>query len=511
MNAARDRRSALFPSANTSTIDASLLRNSCMEDPMTSCCSRPATASTDASRDPAVETRLPVAIVGAGPVGLAAAAQLLARGIEPLVLEGGAEVGHAVRAWRHVRMFSPWAFNTDAAARRLLAAEGWVEPDPDAFPTGGEVVDRYLVPLAATANLRGRIRTGARVIGVARRDVGRLHNGEGRDAAPFVLHIETCCGVEAIEARAVIDCSGTWSAPNPAGSHGMPAPGEQRYAERIAYGIPDVLGTERATYADRTTLVVGAGHSAMNAVLDLVDLAKAAPATRILWVFRRPLGAVNFGGGARDGLAQRGELGARAQALIESGAVTALAPFLIDRIAEEDGALSVSGRQESRTRTVQADRMIVATGFRPDLSFLREVRLGLDPAVEATPALAPLIDPNLHSCGTVRPHGEAELRHPEAGFYIAGIKSYGRAPTFLLATGHEQVRSIAASLAGDAAGARRVELVLPETGVCTTDRAPAAAAGCCTPETPQGVCCVPEPDLAADASCCAATAAESAR
>ena len=186
---------------------------------MTLCCSRPTAASTDATHDPVTETRLPVAIIGAGPIGLAAAAQLLARGIEPLVLEAGSEVGHAVRAWRHVRMFSPWAFNTDAAARALLTAEGWAEPDPESYPTGGELVDRYLAPLAASAALRGRIRSGVRVVGVARRDYGRLHNGEGRDAAPFVLHVETCCGTEAIEARAVIDCSGTWNAPNPAGSH----------------------------------------------------------------------------------------------------------------------------------------------------------------------------------------------------------------------------------------------------------------------------------------------------
>jgi N-acetylglutamate synthase-like GNAT family acetyltransferase len=445
---------------------------------------------------------LPVAVIGAGPVGLAAAAQLLARGLEPLVLEAGAEVGAAMRAWGHVRMFSPWGFNTDAAARTLLAAEGWTAPDPDAFPTGADLVERYLAPLAATAALRGRIRTGARVIGVARQDFGRLRDGEGRNAAPFLLHVETEGGVEAIAARAVIDCSGTWHAPNPAGSHGLPAPGEAAAADRIAYAIPDVLGADRAAHAGRTTLVVGAGHSAMNAVLELVELSRTEPGTRILWAFRRPLDAVNFGGGARDALAQRGVLGARAQALVESGAVTALAPFLIDRIAEADGALAISGRQDGRATTVRADRMIVATGFRPDLSFLREIRVELDPAVEATPALAPLIDPNLHSCGTVRPHGEAELRHPEHGFWIAGMKSYGRAPTFLLATGHEQVRSIAAFLAGDVEAARRVELVLPETGVCSTDRTPNAASSCGTPTTPQGVRCDAKPELTDETPCC---------
>jgi hypothetical protein len=449
---------------------------------------------------------LPIAVIGAGPVGLAAAAQLVARGLDALVLEAGPMVASAVRAWGHVRMFSPWEFNADAAARRLLAAEGWSAPDPAAHPTGAELVDRYLAPLAATAALRGRIRTGARVVGLARRDLGRLHDGADRAAAPFMLHVETSGGIEALAASAVIDCTGTWHAPNPAGSHGLPAPGEAAASGRIAYGIPDALGAERASYAGRTTLVVGAGHSAMNAILDLVALAREIPGTRILWAFRRPLGAVNFGGGARDGLAARGALGGRARALVEAGAVTALAPFLIDRIATADSLLAVTGRLDQRATTLRADRLIVATGFRPDLSFLREIRLSLDPAVEATPALAPLIDPNRHSCGTVRPHGEAELRHPETGFYIAGMKSYGRAPTFLLATGHEQVRSIAAFLAGDLLAARRVELVLPETGVCSTDRAPAAGSGCCTPATPQGVCCPPKPALPADAACCGAAA-----
>ncbi len=443
---------------------------------------------------------LPTVVIGAGPVGLAAAAHLLARGLVPLVLEAGSEIGASVRAWSHVRMFSPWRYNIDAAARALLEPTGWIAPDLEAYPTGAELLRDYLAPLGATPALRGHIRTGARVIGIARRDHGRLHDGTSRAGAPFMLHVQTRAGIEAIEATSVIDASGTWSAPNPAGAHGMPAPGETANATRVTYGIPDVLGDARETYAARTTLVVGAGHSAMNAVLDLVELARQAPGTRILWAFRRPLGAVNFGGGARDGLAERGALGSRAQALVESGAVTALAPFLIDRITAEGDALAITGRQEDRQATVHADRIIVAAGFRPDLSFLREIRLELDPAVEATPALAPLIDPNLHSCGTVRPHGEAELRHPESGFYIAGMKSYGRAPTFLMATGYEQVRSITAALAGDWAAAREVRLDLPETGVCATEPAPAGqSSACCAPAVVASGCCAP---VAATADCC---------
>jgi thioredoxin reductase len=418
---------------------------------------------------------LPVVIIGGGPVGLAAAAHLIERGLRPCVFEAGSEAGTAVREWRHVRMFTPWRFNLDAAARRLLEAEGWKAPDADAFPPGADLFAVYLAPLAtALANAGADIRYNAKVVGVSRRHHDRLREGQraagrGRDAAPFVLHLAAPDGtIQVVEASAVVDCSGTWASPNPAGAHGLPAPGEAANADRIVYGVPDVLGISRSTYAGAKTLVLGGGHSAMNAVLDLVALARQAPGTRIMWAFRHPLAEVNFGGGDADGLAARGTLGAQANALAKSGQIETLAPFLVHRIEREGDQLRVHGDRAGTTDAVLTDRIIVATGFRPDLSWLGEMRLTLDPAVQATPSLAPLIDPNLHSCGTVRPHGEAELRHPdEPGFYVAGMKAYGRAPTFLLATGYEQVRSIAAHLAGDIAAARRVELVLPETGVCS--------------------------------------------
>lgn len=478
----------------------------------------------------------PVAVIGAGPTGLAATAHLLARGLEPLILEAGDAPAAAVRAWGHVRMFSPWRFNTDAAAVALLRATGWEMPDPEEYPTGTELLARYLAPLAAHPAIAPRLRTGARVVGVSRRHHDLQRNGMRADA-PFVLQVASPTGeVVEVEAAAVLDCSGTWGSPNPVGAHGLPAPGEPG---RVTTGIPDVLGADRAAYAGRRTLVVGAGHSAMNLVEGLAALASEAPGTEVLWAFRRPLGAVNFGGGANDGLAARGALGWRARALVEEGRVRALAPFLVTRLSDvADGAIRVEGLLDGRPHLVEVDRVVGATGFRPDLGILTELRVTLDPAVQATPALAPLIDPNLHSCGTVRPHGEAELRHAaEPGFWIAGMKAYGRAPTFLMATGHEQVRSIAAHLAGDEAAARRVELVLPETGVCSGPAKPrvtvkaatgggccgpatapipvpavAAASSCCTPAsaataavpaTAQGECCPPKADLPADAPCCA--------
>ncbi|GAA0592809.1 NAD(P)-binding domain-containing protein [Craurococcus roseus] len=483
-------------------------------------------------------TSLPVAVIGGGPVGLAAAAHLLERGLEPVVLEAGDAPAAAVRAWGHVRMFSPWRFNTDAAAVRLLHSAGWSAPDPGHHPTGDELVRDYLAPLAAHPTVAPRLRLGARVVGVSRRHHDLQRDGT-REDAPFVLQVAASAGgVEEVEARAVLDCSGTWGTPNPVGAHGLPAPGER--GGRVAYRIPDPLGRDRADYAGRRVLVIGAGHSAMNVVEALAALAEEAPGTAVAWAFRRPLAAANFGGGRDDGLAARGALGARARALVEEGRVRAFAPFLVRRLSDApDGAVRVEGLLDGRPHAAEVDRVVGATGFRPDLAPLAELRLSLDPAVQATPALAPLIDPNLHSCGTVRPHGEAELRHPaEPGFYIAGMKAYGRAPTFLMATGHEQVRSIAAHLAGDADAARRVELVLPETGVCSGSKPKAAveaAAGgacrgpavepaavaavvagssCCTPAsaataavpaTPQGTCCAPKVELPADADapCCA--------
>jgi thioredoxin reductase len=405
---------------------------------------------------------LPVAIVGGGPVWLAAAANLALRREPFVVFEAGPSAGHSISQWRHVQLFSPWRYCIDAAARRLLDETGWAAPDADALPTGGELIDGYLSPLAAHPAIAPHVRYGARVSGISRQGFDKMRSA-GREAAPFEVRLS---GGTSVKARAVIDASGTWTSPNPLGANGLAVAGEEESAPHISYGIPDVRGDERARFAGKRVLVVGSGHSAINSVLDLIRLRESEPATSVLWAMRRPAGERLYGGETNDALPARGALGSRARAAIETGNVALLAPFRIVRLDSVDGSVRVAGELEGAEQTVLVDEIIVATGFRPDLDMLRELRLSLDPGLEATAALAPLIDPNVHSCGTVPPHGYRELAHAEAGFFVVGMKSYGRAPTFLMATGYEQVRSVVAHLAGDEAAATRVELVLPETGVC---------------------------------------------
>ncbi|UOM34229.1 FAD-dependent oxidoreductase [Acuticoccus sp. I52.16.1] len=432
-----------------------------------------------------IPSSLPVVVIGAGPVGLAAAARLVERGLPFLVLERSAAVAAAPRAWGHVRLFSPWRYNVDAAAGALLEAAGWAGPEPEDLPTGAELTARYLEPLAAHPAIAPHLRLGADVDAVTRRGRDKMASSD-REAAPLVVRWTDASGApHRTAARAVIDASGTTDQPNPMGVDGLPVAGEAQAAAagRIAYGLPDVCGAARGDYAGRRTLVVGSGHSAINLVLDLVRLRQDTGAGEILWALRSGGVAKLRGGGLDDQLPERGALGLAVMDAVEAGRVRLLAPFAAERIATGAAILEIDATLEEAPTRLEVDRIIVATGFRPDLAMLREVRVALDPAVEAPHRLAPLIDPNLHSCGTVPPHGAETLAHPEPDLFIVGAKSYGRAPTFLMATGYEQVRSVVAALAGDHAAAREVRLVLPETGVCSAPAAaPAEVADCgCAP------------------------------
>jgi hypothetical protein len=321
---------------------------------------------------------------------------------------------------------------------------------------------------------------GARVTAVTRLGIDKLKD-TGRAAAPFELIVDRRGIEERHLARAVIDASGTWTRPNPLGASGVPAAGERAHADRIAYAIPDVLGVDRERYAGRRVMVAGTGHSAFNALVDLVALREQEPTTEIVWAVRRDAPDGKLGGGAADQLPERGALGETVGRLANhGGAIQLVTTFQTRAVASEEDRLVVSDGE----RELVVDQVIATTGFRPDLSLLGELRLDLDDRVEAPRTLAPLIDPNLHSCGSVPPHGVDELSHPDAGVYVVGMKSYGRAPTFLLRTGYEQVRSVVAALAGDWPSAREVDLVLPETGACSLNRVPErdespVASACC--------------------------------
>jgi len=464
-------------------------------------------------------TTLPVAVLGAGPVGLAAAAHLAARGLTPLILEAGADVGANLETYRHVRLFSPWQYNVDRAARVLLEEAGWRMPAPEGLPTAGELADRYLRPLAALPALASHLKLGQRVLAITRAGFDKVKT-RGREAAPFVIRVANAEGERDYLASAVIDATGTWSHPNPLGANGLPAHGEESLNARIAYGMPDVLGKDRARYAGKRVLVAGAGHSAVGSLLALAQLAEEAPGTQLVWAIRGLPNAKLFGGGEADGLAARGLLGMRLRALQQSGRLELRASFRIRALAACGATLSVHG-DEGVAPIEGIDVVIAATGARPDLALTRELRVRHDPWLESTDLLAPLIDPNEHSCGTVRPHGHRELAHPEPGYYAVGAKSYGRAPNFLMATGYEQVRSVVAALAGDLAAADDVQLALPETGVCSTRQAydEAPAAGCCGGPAPAAAAgcraadaeakaegksgCGCPPAAAQTASCCA--------
>ena len=266
-------------------------------------------------------------------------------------------------------------------------------------------------------------------------------------------------------ARAVIDASGTWGTPNPLGSDGYPAAGEAEHADRIPYGIPDLRPPERRPVRGKHVAVAGRGASAQNV---LVRWRSSPSSTRTRgsagWSAATtpatPSAAVTT-----TSSSSAAPSATRRNAWWPAGPVTTVTGFRTARVDDAaDGRLTLVSVDGQRVDDV--DEVVVVTGFRPDHSWLSEVHLALDGELSAPVGLAPEIHPAYHSCGSVSPHGANLLRQPEGDLYLVGMKSYGRAPSFLTLTGYEQTRSVVAEIAGDHEAAARVELVLPETGVC---------------------------------------------
>jgi len=428
-----------------------------------------------------IDKRLPVAILGGGPVGLAAAAHLARRKMPFILFEAGDSIGHNFLSWGHVRVFSPWKYNIDKMAEELLLASGWTAPNKEGLPTGKELVEEYFMPFAQLPAIAPGIHLKTKVLSVGRKGLDKMKT-HGREHRPFSIKVIQNNEVKYYEASAVLDATGTWNQPNPIGSGGVFAEGEQDLGEHIFYGIPNVKGESIDRYKEKNIVVVGGGHSAINALLDLAEVQEQYPATKLNWVLRKADVSMVYGGQDADALEARGALGIRIEKLVNSGKLNIYTPFHILKLFKTEKGIQIEGDLNGKTESiVGVDEIISNTGARPNLNMIREVRTDLDAALESVFDLAELIDPNIHSCGTVRPHGEAELRHPEKDFYIVGSKSYGRAPTFLMATGYEQVRSVVAYLAGDFDAAKKVELDLPQTGVCNSG-AGLEGASCCGPE-----------------------------
>lgn len=412
---------------------------------------------------------LPVAIIGAGPIGLAAAAHLIKYKQPFIIFESGPTVGTNILTWSHVQLFSPWRYNIDKAALSLLMKYGWKTPELEDLPTGRDLIHQYLIPLSETHEIKKSLLLNTKVVAIGKRNIDKMKT-LNRESEPFLVFAEENGDIKRFEVGAVIDASGTWGNPNPANSSGVWLKDEQSLSKQFFYGIPDIFGKDKSRYINKRVAIVGGGHSAMNSLLDLVKLKEDYPLTEIFWIMRKENVEETYGGEELDALEARGKLGSRIRQIVDADNVKVVTPFMIQNVESNEGKIKLVGFKKGEMLTINnLDEVIVNTGNRPDFSFLREVRTSIDPVTESVKALAPLIDPNIHSCGTVRPHGEKELRQPDKNFYIVGSKSYGRAPTFLLATGYEQVRSVVAYLSGDFGAAEKVELDLPETGVCKTN------------------------------------------
>jgi len=419
---------------------------------------------------------LPIAIIGAGPIGLAAAAHLVERGQKFILLEAGKQVGSNINEWSHVRLFSPWQYNIDKVAKKLLTRNGWKAPSAEKLPTGKELVELYLEPLANLPKIQERLELNSKVVSISKKGLDKMKDS-GRDQTSFVLYIEQQGITKRVEAKAVIDATGTWSQPNPVNADNIWTSEERNLHDHIFYGIPNIQGSQRERYLGKRVAVVGGGHSAINTILELSELGNDV---EIYWIMRKKKVENAYGGEEKDALEARGALGRKIHQLVDAGQVQVITPFNIHQLRKTNDGIELRGEYKGSDYKLSGiDEIITNTGSRPDFSYLREIRLSVDVGTESVEALSPLIDPNLHSCGTVRPHGEEILRQPEKNFYIVGMKSYGRAPTFLMATGYEQIRSVVAYLAGDIEAAKNVELELPETGVCSINLVTQNSSSCC--------------------------------
>ena len=400
-----------------------------------------------------------IAILGGGPIGLEAALAAAERGLSFTVYEAAGAVGGYVREWGHVRAFTPWGMNVSERAERFLGAADMEVPSGPGLPTGRELVDRLLEPLASLPVLASRLRLRSRVLAVAREGLLKHEEigSERRALAPFRILVAEPGGGERIEtADVVIDCTGTYGHPNRLGDGGIPAAGERAFEGRIGRAIPDVA-REPAAWAGRTVLLTGAGHSAQTAARDLAALARHAPGTKVIWAVRST--APTWGAVADDPLPERAALNAAA-AQIAGGASNAIdvrTGAVTEALTGRDGRVVATLRNGGREE-VEVDRILALNGGVGDASLYRQLQVHECYATSGPMKLAAALLGEAGArgdCLTQDAHGPETLVNPEPGFFILGSKSYGRNSQFLLRVGWQQVEDVMGMVAGERAAARR--------------------------------------------------------
>jgi thioredoxin reductase len=413
--------------------------------------------------------RTRIAVIGAGPTGLEAALAFVRRGDDVIVYEAG-RVGEHLRRFEWVRLFTPFEMNSSEAGRERVSASGAALPAKDAILTAGELADVYLEPLARIPELHGRVRERTRVTAIGREGLtkgqGIVASGDrSRVGRPFLLRLAEAGRPERFErADLVIDASGVYTTPRATGPGGLPALGEDALGDRIERHIPDLRGPGRARLGGRRVLLVGHGHSAATALLDLQALADEGDAAKVTWVHRGTTpGADPFPVVADDALPERRALALRANAIArEARWLSRRAGAVIESYESVGTATRVTLRDESgAASTLDVDRVLALTGYRPDTSLARELQVHLCYASEAPMALATaLLTAALKSpaaagdCLSQTAHGAETLRTPEPGYFVLGAKSYGRNSNFILSIGRKQIEEVATLLDAESTQAR---------------------------------------------------------
>jgi thioredoxin reductase len=394
-----------------------------------------------------------IAVLGAGPVGLEAALYARRLGYPVTVYERG-RVAEAVQQWGHVRLFSPFGMNATPLGRAAIRAENpkhELPADGDCV-TGRDYAAAYLEPLAMTAPLIDCLRLDTRVVQVGRAGLLKTDSAD-RGKRPFRLLLRDAKGQEKFAAAdVVLDCTGTYGQPRWLGDGGIPAAGELAARPQIASGVEDVLGADRARYAGKSVLVVGAGYTAATHVVRLAELAGQHPEMWVVWLARGPR-SQPLPRHPGDPLRERDRLAAKANSLATRGEghVEFHAASVVDEVVGHgpDKGFRVTARVGGKAKTWEVDRVIASVGYQPDPHLTRELQVHECYASQGPMGLAAaLLKQGGGDCLAVAPTGPAALKTTEPNFYVLGAKSYGRNSHFLMRTGFEQVRDVFALITG---------------------------------------------------------------